>query len=166
MNKADKYSFRWGLYLPIHLTFVCSFIILSEVAKIWTKGTETLEWIISTIVIEITNSECYDHCDFEFSLSVDHRASQIRGCALREVYWKQFYKIAVLGRSCADPFWGQREGRGSFTPQFLRIVAAFGELVELHPHPYSHCVLLLWNRWFPTFLIKFQLLLLLAAWGK
>lgn len=85
-NKADKYSFRSGLYLPIHLSFICSFIILYEVMKIWTKGTEVLEWIISTTVMEITNSECYDLCDFEFSLSVSHRASQIRRCALREVY--------------------------------------------------------------------------------
>lgn len=86
MSKADKYSFRSGLYLLIHLTFICFFIILSEVVKIWRKGTEVLEWIIDTIVIEIPNSECYDLSDFEFSFSVNHRASQIRRCELREVY--------------------------------------------------------------------------------
>lgn len=53
MSKADKQirPFRSGLYLPMYLTFICFFIILSEVVKIWIKGTEVLEWIIGTIVI-------------------------------------------------------------------------------------------------------------------
>lgn len=111
MSEADKYSFRSGLYLHIYLTFTCFFIIFSEIVKHWTKGTEVLEWIIGTTVLEITNSEFYDLCDFEFSLSVNHRASQIGRCALREVYWEQFCKIAVLGHSCADPFLGERAGK-------------------------------------------------------
>lgn len=84
MSKADKYSDQGCISYLSHL--FCFFIILSEVVKMWTKGTEVLEWIIGTIVMEMTNSECYDLCDFEFSLSVNQRASQIRRCALREVY--------------------------------------------------------------------------------